>query len=59
LSVDQLLGVAVAVAGIIALRAAGIVLVELLIGIVDATGDAGEPDLVFPAGDGNRCAAPR
>src|SRR5262249_39829059 len=43
------LDLAIAVAGIIALRTASVVLVELLVGIVHSAGDARDPDLVVPA----------
>ena len=36
LLVDQLVELGIAVAGVVALRAAGVVLVELLVGVVDA-----------------------
>src|SRR5215469_14758809 len=51
LSVEQLLDLAIAVAGVIARRIAGVILVELLVGIIDGTGDAGDTDLVILAGE--------
>src|SRR5215472_17464201 len=47
----QLLDLGIAVAGIIARRIAGVILVELLVGIIDATGDARDTDLVILAGE--------
>src|SRR5271168_1816287 len=45
LPVEQLFDLTVAVAGIIALRTAGIVFVELLVGVVDRARDVDEADL--------------
>ena len=51
LLVEQLLDLLVAVVGVVALRAAGIVLVELLVGIVDAAAGQIEAERVILARD--------